>query len=156
MWNRRLPTFRYDHFRLQMIRRLICSWSIQEYRQAISRVADSAGDFFDVVVTHTRMRDGFSISVLLQELFRGLPEVCPLSSLKNFFDNSFRSSSRSALLNNRRPYHSHLPLLILSHKQRILLRSPPSLYMMRRALSQKSLLPSGYSTRPSRYPILLE
>jgi len=127
----------------------------KEYRQAISRVADSAGDFFDVVVTHTRMRDGFSISVLLQELFRGLPEVCP-PSFEIFFDNSFRLFSRSALLNNRRPYHSHLPLLILSHKQRILLRSPPSLYTMRRALSQKSLLPSGYSTRPSRYPILLE
>ena len=110
MWNRRLFTFRYGHFRLQMIGRLICSWSIQEYRQAISRVADSAGDFFDVVVTHTRMRDGFSISVLLQELFRGLPEVCSLPSLITFFDNSFRSFSRSALLNNRRPYHSHLPL----------------------------------------------
>lgn len=147
MWNRRLPTFRYNLFCLQMIRRLICSWSIQEYRQAISRVADSAGDFFDVVVTHTRMRDGFSISVLLQELFRGLPEVCSLSSLitlQHFFDNSFRLFSRSVLLNNRRPYQSHLPLLILSHKQRTLSRSPPSLYMTRQALSQKSLLPSGY------------
>ena len=46
-----------------------------EYRRVISRV-HSAGDFFESIASQSSMRDGFSMSVLLEEVLHGLPEVC--------------------------------------------------------------------------------
>ena len=46
-----------------------------EYRRVISRV-HSAGDFFEAIASQSGMRDGLSMSVLLEEVFHGLPEVC--------------------------------------------------------------------------------
>jgi hypothetical protein len=54
-----------------------------EYRRIISRVP-SAGDFFEVIA-QAHLRDGFSLSILLQEIFRCLPEVCNYFSFPEAF-----------------------------------------------------------------------
>ena len=53
----------------------IAPFLLAEYQRAVSKISDRAGDFYEVVASTTRSRDGFSGGVLLQELLRGLPEI---------------------------------------------------------------------------------
>ncbi|KAJ3494656.1 hypothetical protein NLJ89_g10762 [Agrocybe chaxingu] len=48
---------------------------LAQYRQAVARIADRAGDFYEVVASATTLRDGLSINVFIQEVLRSMPEI---------------------------------------------------------------------------------
>ncbi|KAF9524673.1 P-loop containing nucleoside triphosphate hydrolase protein [Crepidotus variabilis] len=51
------------------------AYLLEEYRHALSRIADKTGDFFEVLDTQARLKDGFSKFTIFQEILRGLPEI---------------------------------------------------------------------------------
>ncbi|KAF8955732.1 P-loop containing nucleoside triphosphate hydrolase protein [Flammula alnicola] len=53
----------------------IAPFLLAQYREAVARISDRAGDFYEAINSDARSREGLSSSILLQELLRGLPEV---------------------------------------------------------------------------------
>ena len=84
-----------------------------EYRRVISRVP-SAGNFFEVAASQESIRNGYSWSVLLQEILHGLPEV------SNSYPSLTIFSARAGHLQPscRRETHNHSSLagVSSSHK----------------------------------------
>lgn len=74
-WQNIWPIVRAIHFHFVFMNASRC-YNFLEYRAAVRRLGDQAGDFHEIV-SRIRYKDRISISALLQEALRELPMVIP-------------------------------------------------------------------------------